>query len=70
MNISITSAIKLDANQEKKVATVLQKKYANAKLHFVIDQECVGGIKITIGSKQVDFTIANQLNQLEKALVS
>jgi F0F1-type ATP synthase delta subunit len=68
MNSIVTSATKLSETQKKKVVSALEKKYPDAQISFVVDESTIGGIKITIGSKQIDMTLQAQLLQLQKTL--
>jgi F0F1-type ATP synthase delta subunit len=68
MNSIITSATELSETQKKKVISALEKKYPNTQVTFIVDETTIGGVKITVGSKQIDMTLQGQLLQLQKTL--
>lgn len=68
MNSIVTSATKLSETQKKKVTSALEKKYPDAQITFIVDEAAIGGVKITVGSKQIDMTLQAQLLQLQKTL--
>jgi len=68
MTITITSAVSLSAAQKKALTQAVTKKYAGESVETIVDPTCGGGLKITIGSKQFDMTVAHQLSSIEKQL--
>ena len=63
---TVISAIKLSADQRKQLADVLSKKYNVSEFVEKVDPSILGGLKITIGSTQLDFSIKNKLDALKK----
>lgn len=63
---TITSAIKLSSDQRKKLLEVLKKKYRVTELEEQVDPEILGGLKVTIGSMQLDLSVKNKLEALKK----
>ncbi len=62
----VESAVKLTAAQTKKISAVLeQKMQQQIVLKVKILPELIGGLRIKIGSKMFDDTIAAKLNRLE-----
>jgi len=68
MTITITSAVSLSATQKKTLVETLTKKYPAGSVETIVDPTCGGGLKITIGSKQFDMTVAHLLSSIEKQL--
>lgn len=62
----ITSAVPLSATQYKALSDAVTEKYGSIGIDEVVDPTVIGGIKIVIGSKEYDRTIAGRLNQLKK----
>ncbi len=62
----ITTAIPLTADQRQKLSTAIAQKHGSISIDEVVDPAVVGGIKIVIGSKEYDRTIAGRLSQLHK----
>lgn len=63
---TITSAIKLSADQRKKLSDVLSKKYQVKDFVEKVDPDILGGLKVTVGSTQIDLSVKNKLNALRK----
>ena len=66
MKATVTSAIKLSADQRKKLADVLAKKYQVDEVVEKVDPGILGGLKVTIGSMQIDLSVKNKLDSLRK----
>ena len=62
----ITSAVPLSTAQYKILSDAVTEKYGSIGIEEVVDPSVIGGIKIVIGSKEYDRTIAGRLNQLKK----
>ena len=64
-------AAPLSAAQEAKVLESLQAKHGKGvKLDVVIDPSIIGGMKIRVGSIQIDSSLSTKLNKLSMALKS
>jgi F-type H+-transporting ATPase subunit delta len=65
----VTSAIKLSATQNKKIATALKKSLGQAvQIKNTIDPQIMGGLIVRIGSKMIDTSLKSRLNTLETTL--
>ncbi|MBP7875422.1 F0F1 ATP synthase subunit delta [Candidatus Woesebacteria bacterium] len=62
----ITSAVPLGDSQYRKLADAITEKHGSIAIDEVVDPAVIGGIKLVIGSKEFDRTIAGRLNQLQK----
>lgn len=62
----ITTAVPLSAGQYKTVSEAIAEKHGSIAIDEVVDPDVIGGIKIVIGSKEYDRTIAGRLAQLHK----
>lgn len=66
--VTVTSAVKLSSTQLKTIQDAFTKKFTSVDLETVIDPQIIGGVKVTIGSKQIDASVQGKLNQLKQAL--
>lgn len=62
----ITTAIPLTAVQRQKISEAVIEKHGSVTIEEVVDPLVIGGIKIVIGSKEYDRTIAGRLQQLHQ----
>lgn len=67
--IVVTSAIPLTKEQKDKIIATAEKKYGVSELQEVIDPRVLGGLKVRIGSKELDYTVRNKLTQLKLQLL-
>lgn len=59
----------LDKADLRKIESALSKKLNQTiKLHNVIDSSLLGGIKVAVGGKSYDYTLAGQLKDLRRAM--
>lgn len=65
----VTSAVALTNDQKKQIMTVVEKKYGITELEEIIDPSILGGIKLRIGSRELDYTVKNKLSQLKQQLL-
>jgi F0F1-type ATP synthase delta subunit len=70
MNILIESAIKLETAEHKEIESILSKKYSDATFSYVVNPTIIGGLRITMGGKRIDLSLAGKVQQVEKALQS
>lgn len=64
--VSVDSAAKLSAAQTKKLVAVLENKLQRkVVLEAKVCPELIGGLRLKVGSKMFDDTIAAKLNRLE-----
>ncbi len=64
----VTTAVPLTKKQVATLTEGLQKKYAAFVLREVVQQSVLGGIKVSIGSKEIDATLQHKLQQVRRAL--
>lgn len=68
MKVIVTSVIALDPSQKQALETALTKKYGQITLQEKIDPSLIGGVSVTIGSQQLDASVAGKLSQLKQQL--
>ena len=69
--IKVTTAIALsDALQAKVEKTLSAKVGKGAKFEYVVDPQVLGGIKMTIGSRELDGTLRAKLAQIHERLTA
>lgn len=66
----ITSSVKLSSSQTEALVDKLKNitKAKQIKLDLKVDESLIGGLKVQIGSKIIDTSVQNQLNQLSSYL--
>lgn len=71
INASVQSAVKLTAAQEKALSEALAKatgKSVNIKVD--VQEDLIGGMVVTVGSKMIDDSVKRKLERLERVLTS
>ncbi len=68
MTITIESAIKLDKDQQTEIENVLSKKVENAQFVYKVNKEVLGGLRVTVGGKRIDLSLAGKLRQVQQSL--
>ena len=64
---NVVSATALsDANKQKMIADIQEATGCTVKLDAKIDPNLIGGFVLTVGDRQVDTSIANDLGKLKK----
>ena len=67
VHASVVSASALsEANKKKMIADVEAATGCTVKLQVKVDPSLIGGFVLTVGDRQVDTSIANDLKQLKK----
>lgn len=64
MTIIIESAIALDKDQKTEVEKVLKSK--GSQVSYKVNPEILGGLRVTIGGKRIDLSLAGKVNQITK----
>lgn len=64
----VTTAVALTKKQLNTLTDALEKKYPAVVVHEVVDPAVLGGIKVTIGSREIDATLEHKLQQVRRAL--
>lgn len=67
MTITIESAVKLDDTQKKELEAVLSKK-ATGSFTYVVNPKILGGLRVKLGGKQIDLSLAGKLSQIKEQL--
>lgn len=62
MNIIIESAIKLDKDQQSEIEKTL--KASAADVTYSVNPEILGGLRVTMGGKRIDLSLAGKVNQI------
>lgn len=67
----LTSATKVEDASKQKISDLLEKSF-NSKIELkeVIDEDVIGGFVIRVEDQQLDASVANQLNQIKRELLS
>lgn len=67
--VTITTAHTLSSPLFSKIQNAVVKKYGK-EVEFVqlVDESVLGGIRILIGSKEIDATVSGKLQQVKKQL--
>lgn len=70
VDVVVASAVKLDAEQEKVIATALEKKLGKKiKLSSSVDESLVGGVVIRAGDLVIDGSVKGRLGELASHLI-
>lgn len=70
VKVTITTASKLDAKSVETLRKAFVRAGKKAEFELRIDPQVIGGIKIVMGSKAIDMTVAGQLSQVKKQLLA
>jgi F-type H+-transporting ATPase subunit delta len=69
--VTITTAVKLSADQLKKLTAAVEKKYGKAKeVKAVVDPSILGGVIVTVDSHQFDNSYRNRIAALTQKVVT
>lgn len=67
--VTITTAHKLSTAHFTKIKNAVEKKYGkDVNFNLVTDENVVGGIRVLVGSKEIDATVEGRLEQIKKQL--
>lgn len=66
--VTVTSAVQLSEKQKSVLVSGLEKKYGKVDLKEKVDENLIGGLKVTVDSQQFDATLSTKLAQLRKTL--
>lgn len=64
----VTTAVPLTKKQLEVLTTALEKKYPAFTVKEVVDAKVLGGVRLTIGSREIDATLQHKLEQVRTAL--
>lgn len=66
----VTAAVELSAAQRKRLSSILQRAYGREiHLNVAVDPEVIGGMKVQVGSEEVDGTVLARLDDARRRLV-
>ena len=68
--VTITTAVKLSANQLENLSTAIEKKHGKSSIETVVDPSILGGIVITIGSHQIDNSYWGRINTMKQHILT
>ncbi|GIK83720.1 MAG: hypothetical protein BroJett025_03420 [Patescibacteria group bacterium] len=70
LKVTVTSAVELTSSQAKKIVDAMEKKYTEntIELKQVVDHSVIAGVKITVGSQEIDATAYSKLEKLHVQL--
>jgi F-type H+-transporting ATPase subunit delta len=69
--VTITTAVALTDKQLKTIVDAVTKKYGKGHdVKQVVDPSVIGGVRLTIGSTQLDATVSHKLQQLQNQLLN
>ena len=65
--VTLTSAIALSPQQLEKITAAVEKKYTHntLELHQVVEPTLLAGLKVTLGSQEIDASALAQLETLQ-----
>lgn len=68
LNIRIMSAQSLSTEQIDKIRDIYLKQYGkkSAEVELVVDKTLIGGLRVQIGDKVVDYTVKSRIDELAK----
>ncbi len=69
MVILVESAVKLGAGELSALETLLKKKIdGKFTIEAHVNEDILGGLRVTIGSKRIDTSLKGKLEQVKKQL--
>ena len=66
----VTTAVELTAAQRTTLITALEAKYGSVKLIESVDPSVLGGLKLLVGSTEIDSTIQGKVLRLKEQIIS
>lgn len=64
--VTITSVVPLTEAQTTRLSDALTKKYGPVEITQKIDENLLGGVKVTVGSEQFDASLSTKISQLKQ----
>ena len=69
LHVVVSSAVQLSAAQLEKIKKAVAKKHGkNASVTTNVDPSLIGGLTITLGSRQLDGSIKGKIDRIKKSL--
>lgn len=66
----VTTAVPLSAAQRKELLAGIEKKHGSVQLIEKVDPAVLGGVRLVVGSTEVDATIHGKVMRLKEQLMS
>lgn len=66
--VIVTTAVELTSDQRQKLSKALEAKMGTSRISEVVDPTIIGGIKILVGSREIDSSIKGKLTKLKQQL--
>jgi F-type H+-transporting ATPase subunit delta len=68
MTITIESAIALTTEQQQEVEKLLAQKENKAEFVYKVNPDILGGLRVTMGGKRIDLSLASKLQHVQQSL--
>lgn len=70
LKVTVTSAVELTKVQVNKITDAIEKKHkeSTVELKQVVDPSVIAGLKLTVGSEEIDATVYSKLEKLHLQL--
>ena len=70
LEVDVETVIPLSATQNKKLLKILEEKLnQQVKINYIINEDILGGLKISYNSFTIDDTIKNKLEIIKKKML-
>ena len=67
---TVTSAVLLTEGQREQLAASLARQFGHdIHLNVVVDQEVVGGLRVSLGDEVIDGTVATRLDEAQRRII-
>ncbi|HCR81404.1 MAG: F0F1 ATP synthase subunit delta [Candidatus Pacebacteria bacterium GW2011_GWB1_47_8] len=71
LKVIVTTATPLEKGLTEKLKAAMNKKHGRElEFVFAVEPSVIGGIRVVVGSKAVDATVAGKLAQVRKQLLA
>lgn len=70
LKVTVATSIELTEKQVKKIVDAIEKKYTQNKVELkqVVSPTVIAGVKLTVGSQEIDSTAQTRLAKLHQEL--
>ena len=68
--VTITTATALSAAHKKKILETVEKKYGSVTATTVVDPTVLGGVSITIDSRQIDASYKGRIATMKQQVLA
>ena len=66
----VTSAVALNAEQQRTVEADLQQRYGNVQVRFDVDESLLGGLVIRVGDQVLDNSLRTRLSAIQRNMLN